>query len=487
MKKKTLVAVAAAAVGMAAVGATAQAAEPLIPSGSTGSITIHKYTQPPSYGDDSFGMELPAASVADLTPLAGATFTAQQVSGVDLATNAGWQKAQEAVDEFDPFDPVASLSSFGVLSPGKSGTTNAGGTVTLASLPVGLYLVQETGTPPVEANQSVTPAMPFLITVPLTNPTDLHEWIYDVHAYPKNVVTTVEKDVVDAPAYSLGDRIDWPITSTIPGGSVTTKYEVADTFDEKLEYISTSVTIGGQPTTDFTATQTGQTVVTSLGATARQAAFDALQSDASARVVVTHTVEVVGSGEITNDAVFTFQREGEPETDTPSNPRVTKFGGINIFKHDREGQALAGAVFEVRAAHENDFSKAAVVDVDGTTTWTTGADGKVSVDGLRYSGWADGGPVAEDSGSYNFYWLVETKAPAGFELLANPIPFTVDSQVPVAVTIDVVNTPHNAGGMLPKTGMAGSMGLMGAGVALLGGGAYVLSRAKRRASAQASE
>lgn len=473
---------------MAAPALAATGDEALIPPGSTGSLTVHKFTQPPAYGDDNYGMELPASTIENLTPLPGATFRIQQVNPVNLETNAGWQDAQKAVDAFDPFAPATSLTGAGfALANGQSEVTGPGGLAEFTNLPVGLYLVEETATPAVAANESITPAMPFLITVPLTDPADLHQWVYDVHAYPKNIVSAVEKEVVDNPAFSLGEVIDWPITSTIPGGSVTTKYEVADTLDKKLEYVSTTVAINGSAVTDFTATldSASNTVTTVLGASARQAAFDALQMNPQAKVLITHTTKVVSAGEITNDATLTFQREGEPETDTPSTEAETKFGGINILKHDREGKNLAGAVFQVRAAHENDFSKSAIISVNGVDSWTTDANGKTAVDGLRYSGWADGEAVSEDSGKYNFYWLVETKAPTGYELLANPIPFVIDSQVAQAITVDVVNTPHNAGGELPKTGAAGTVGLITAGIVLVLGGGYLAIRSTRRDGTEA--
>lgn len=486
MKSGRLAAVFAGALGLAGLLATPALAAPgdeaLIPAGTTGSLTIHKYTQPPSYGADNYGMELPASETSDLTPLPGAKFEITKVLGVNLSTNAGWQTAQRAVDAFDPFDPNASLAAagFNTVAPPKSEVTGSNGAASFTDLPVGLYLVKETATPAVAANESVTPAMPFLITVPLTDPADLHQWVYNVHAYPKNVVSSAEKTVVDNPAFSLGDVIDWPIDSTIPGGSVTTKYVVTDTLDSKLEYVSTKTYIGDTETTDFTAVLTGDTIVTTLGTTARQAAFDALQTNPDAKVRVVHTTKVISAGEITNDAKLTFQRDGEPETDVDTDEAETKFGGINISKHDRKGKALAGAVFQVRAAHKNDFSMATAIDISGVKSWTTDSNGKVAIDGLRYSGFADGEAVTEASDKYNFYWLVEVKAPIGYELLANPIPFTIDSQVAQAITVDVVNTPHNAGGTLPKTGAAGILGLITAGLVSAAAGGYLVTRTMRR-------
>lgn len=473
--------IAAALMGASGIAASATTPPPLIPDGATGSISVHKYAQPPRYNADNQGMELPSSELTDLTPLAGAKFSVAKVTGIDLATNAGWKAAQSLVDAFDPLNPDGITTSGHGLADKKEATTDAAGLAAFADLPVGLYLVQETQVPTVPSNAAVTKSMPFLISVPLTDPADRQQWVFDVHAYPKNVISSVTKTVDDGSTYALGQTVSFTIESTIPGGSVTTKYVVKDQLDPKLTYRSTTVSINGQATADFTAIHESGLVTVSLGADARKAAFDALANNPAAKVSITHEAVVTAPGEIANQAELTFQREGEPETEVPSTVIETKFGGINVLKHSREGKALGGAVFEVRVAQTNDFAKATSVAINGKTQWTTGADGKVAIDGLRYSNWANGATVAEGTPNYNYYWLVEKQAPTGYELLPEPIPFTVTAPVTSSVTIDVVNTPHNAGGELPKTGAEGSAALLAGGLALmgLGGGTLAVSRLRR--------
>lgn len=469
--------------GILVPSASASPAQPsLIPPNATGSITVHKFDQPVDYGKDNLGMELPTQETQGFTALPGATFQVSQVYDVDLTVNSGWADGQRAVDGFDPFSPSSSLQSNGFeLKNPKSLVTDALGVAAFTDLPVGLYLVEETSAPPVAANQAVTKSMPFLITVPLTDPTGLTKWVYDVHVYPKNVLSSVTKSVVDANTVAAGQTIDYFIVSDIPGGAVTTKYQVSDKLDPRLEYKSSKVLIAGQTTTDFQVSNEGGLVIVSLGSAARAQAFAALREDPKAKVTVVHTVTVMEAGEIENDATLTFQRDGEWETEVPSTVVETKFGGINVFKHDRGGKPLAGAVFEVRSSNTDDFEKSSATAVNATSTWTTDAAGKVSIDGLRYSGFADGAPVSKESGKYNFYWLVEVKAPMGHELLANPIPFTVDSPALSAQVIDVLNTPHNAGGMLPKTGGGGTgvFVLLGSILVVGGTAATLLARSRR--------
>jgi uncharacterized surface anchored protein len=49
-------------------------------------------------------------------------------------------------------------------------------------------------------------------------------------------------------------------------------------------------------------------------------------------------------------------------------------------------------------------------------------DGTLTLSGLRYSDWANGAAVAPGSADYRTYYLVETTAPAGYELLLNRSP-----------------------------------------------------------------
>ena len=484
MKSNILASRKTAALGLAAllsVGAvaTANAApQSLIPPNTTGSITVHKFEQPVAYGADNLGMELPPSATIGYDPLGGVTFQVQQVKGVDLTTNQGWQIAQEAVDSFNPFAAEASVASYG-LGKATAQVTNSSGITKFANLPVGLYLVQEIATPTVNQGEAITPAMPFLITVPLTDPTDLHKWVYDVHTYPKNVMSTIEKSVNDRDTVAVGKDLTYTINNSIPGGAVTEKYVITDKLDSKLTFRSATVKIDGVAEKDIQVTHASGTLTVTLGQSARARAFQSLSNNSDAKISVLVTARVNAAGEIDNDATLTFKRADELETKLPSVPVTTKFGGIQIQKKDREGRGLAGAVFEVWASHSNDFASAQKVSVDGVSSWTTPTSGQLTIAGLRYSAWANGVGLSQSSPAYFHYWLVEVKAPAGYELLAEPIHFAVASQAGAAAQIQVLNTPHNAGEQLPLTGGNGLVGLIGLGLVTLGGGMYGISRKHR--------
>ena len=102
-------------------------------------MTIHKYEKPATPTNlPNDGTALTAAQLQGLTPMAGVTFTVQKVNNIDLTTNAGWAAAAALT----PAQAAAQAAT-----PGSTATTDASGTASLGNLPLGLYLVTETGYP----------------------------------------------------------------------------------------------------------------------------------------------------------------------------------------------------------------------------------------------------------------------------------------------------------------------------------------------------
>ncbi|MFV8382225.1 SpaH/EbpB family LPXTG-anchored major pilin [Corynebacterium hindlerae] len=135
----------------------------------TGTLHITKLSTPTAAPTTPTGnkVELPTGAKG----IPGVSFSVQKIKNIDLKTNAGWF-ALEGTD----------IESPGELEENKATQpTNSEGVITLEGLPVGAYLVKETATP-----VGVTPAAPFIVTVPITNPTDTGAWLYDVWVYPKN-------------------------------------------------------------------------------------------------------------------------------------------------------------------------------------------------------------------------------------------------------------------------------------------------------------
>lgn len=162
----------------------------------TGSITIHKYEyngqgKPNSTGEENDVDKLPEGATA----LKGATFSIYQV--MDRAALRNYYDGTDGqtkvtVDTYlnDTMDAIKSDETYSTAV--ATATTGDNGIAEFPKLPLGLYVVVETGTP----DKVTSPVKPFLVSVPMTKASSLNEWLYDIHVYPKNGTTYGEVTIV---------------------------------------------------------------------------------------------------------------------------------------------------------------------------------------------------------------------------------------------------------------------------------------------------
>ncbi|WP_312170757.1 SpaH/EbpB family LPXTG-anchored major pilin [Microbacterium sp.] len=475
-----------AGVAALTLAAPASAATPnLVDPDAVGSLTIHKFEAPETpTGLPNDGTEQNVA----LDPLAGVGFTVYKVDTVDLTSNQGWVDASDLAD-LAP-DSVADITAAGYTASAIGGETltDANGEIALANLDLGLYFVVETS--PLAGSTGVAP---FLVTVPLTDPADDDNWLYDVHVYPKNALTEVTKTVEDSEDVKLGDEIDFTITGDIPNVAVIDGYKIVDTLDTKLDYVSAAVTlVDGTPlaATDYTVAYDAGTRAVTVEFTASGLAVLAANPAAQVQVVLTAVVNTVG--EIANTAVLYPNLSsytvlpGEPGGPTVTPEVITKWGDLTVEKTDKAGAPLTGAVFSVYPTQQDAVDGTNAITLGGATEFAVAADGTVTLSGLRYSDWADNATVAPGEEGYQTYWLAEIVAPDGYELLAAPIEFTITAATTaVGVDLEVVNVPSNAGFKLPLTGGAGTTLFLAGGVLLLAGAVLLAIRNRRKVSTEA--
>lgn len=442
----------------------AEAAPTIEATPTTGSITINK-----------------KAETAD-TPLAGATFTIYKVMSLDPGTNAGDYAGYEPAAGFESVladvepDDLGNYSATqleGLIDqlvtaaeaadPVDSQTTNDSGTATFSGLDLGYYLVIETAAP-----ETYVAGSPFLIAVPSTNnyndpegDAPGTEWVYDVVAEPKNAKISIDKELAGEEegaeqdgTITVGDFVKYQVTTTIPeypeeyfDSDVT--FTITDVMDDGLAICdggehSVVVTVGGNTVTedpDTTYTKTAS-VVTGSGADLTIAFVkDYIQDNMGEDVVVTYYAQVTEqavTGTTGNGNQVTLTYNNNPGSTTTAQPPKVNVYSFNIkvekFTTDGVQKALEGAEFELYSDEDlqHQVGKAQ----------TSSASGELSFEKL-------------DEGTY---WLVETKSPAGYTLLADPIKVGIEATTGGNFTLTVNDDPISSGGSTFTTRLEASTG-----------------------------
>lgn len=380
----------------------------------------------------------------------------------------------------------------------------------------GVYLVREL------PNNAVTaPVAPFFVSLPDWSCCDEKgDPAYTITAEPKNTLATesitIDKSVTaigkDSDSFAVGEDHTWIIQSSIPKTIATGKaYTVTDTLDARLSYqrldkvelasktnteetpLTLTENVHYTVTSGKTADGKQDTFTVSLTAAGMTKIGSEVGSNAAnyeLRIYFTaqiNTSAAMGAN-IYNQAKVEYTNSVNRSFDATSVQPEVHTGGACLLKVDADtGAALSGATFAVyRMAGADEQENADATDIiigqtshkmipvsfynsssmsgEKVTELTTDKDGKGYIYGLAYGD----------------YYLVETRAPDGYNKLAEPTMFTIDAAShKEAEAIEVENT---TGFALPETGGVGTRWFVLGGLALmLGACAVALGRKKERA------
>jgi fimbrial isopeptide formation D2 family protein/LPXTG-motif cell wall-anchored protein len=492
-----LAAAALAAVALAMLGTTvptANAADPspIIDPDAAVTLNIHKYLgQTATAGDGTVqdmtgrdwlsGVKFDVYQVAD----AGVGGTCPSTAWVDLTTNAGWDAAATlngyvppqgaVVTSFTYPDPGGHTYCLGTLT--RVTTSTSDGTATFPHTGPGLFLVyenlsastnvQKNGTGTAIDTSVLSPSAPFLVTLPMTDPVSQTSWMYDVHVYPKNQADTVTKTVtdqgtaLDPAATGASHTITYTITSSI-SDQAQDMYRITDTLDTRLTNVNVTVKID-VPAPDGPITLDEGT-----------------DYDLTGNFVISNTAYVIPN-QAWYDNHYTPEAPG-----IPSGQVQSKYGSLTITKKESGTSTLVpGAGFTLYKAGEDQVCTSADLTAGNVIfpeRFTSDPGGTLTFTGLQLSNFYDGFPAGMSP--WNRYCLVETTAPTGYNLLAEPILITIDTAGDVQA-LDVPNQKKNLGNALPLTGGQGVAVLSIGGALLVGAGlGYYLVFLRRHRNAQ---
>ena len=360
-------------------------------------------------------------------------------------------------------------------------TTDAEGKVSFENLDLGIYLVEETNAP-----DGIVTGAPFIVSIPMVNEAS-DAWNYNVVAYPKNTETKTEKTVKDADK-NIQDAYTYTINADAPTwgeGKELTAFRFEDQLDQRLDFQEVTEVKAGNTVLqagDYTVNnpaENGNKLVVKL---TEQGLAKVKSGDKMSLTFDVKRKEVGDTTELKNqaDVIFNNPNTGN-EVKNKTNEVFTYHGKLKVVKKDGKetGKVLEGAEFELyQCTSAADLGSQ--ITIDGVNKWTTGADGTFTIDGLHVTDFEDN----KEAPATKKFCLKETKAPAGYAKLEDPIEIdftreniknTTDGSDTVTLKKDIENVKQDTPN-LPMTGGMGVGILAAIGAAIVAAGAWFARR-----------
>ena len=310
----------------------------------------------------------------------------------------------------------------------------------------------------------------------------------DAEIHDKTDVPFEKKD--DKDSAEVGETVNYTIKGKVPDttGFKTYTYKITDTMSDGLTFQKdVKVSIGGTEIPAETVETWIEYTPDAESATGFKLTIPVkgYQNQVGAGILVTYSalVNEKAVAQISkNSATLTYSNNPSTGTETSTNPveETVYSSKIAIVKVEtgNENKKLEGAEFVLYKKATTDADPDAILyykkwDVTDTTkavSWVdtiekattvkTNENGEASFEGL-----ADG-----------TYYLVETKAPAGYNQLTGPVEVPVNGETQLTATATVKN---QAGTLLPSTGGMGTTIFYVLGFVLVVGAGVLLVTKKR--------
>ncbi|MEI3243046.1 MAG: SpaH/EbpB family LPXTG-anchored major pilin [Holdemanella sp.] len=473
------------------------AAQRTVTASSTASITINSAVK---------NDVLAAYKVVDLT-YDDATNTLNYVWNSDFADyfagTTSYNSTAYTVEQFDALENdsdalkalLAGLPRYlndSSVAAVQTQTVGADGKATFTGLPMGEYFIRPTSSTSV-----------YQLMLQKVEPTvvDGKYVIDDLTFNAKHKEVSVDK-AADKTSVTKGEKVTYTITVDIPtyaSQAVDKSFYVSDLLPDGLTIDTDSIKvkrngtdITGEAGTQYTLYKDANTTTEpyytfKLGVSTEQYT-DNWSANGGKQLVITYTATLNDNGTTevntkeTNTVTFDYsnypyvENSHKQKMDTVD---VTTFAiKIVKFVDGDEGTKLAGAKF--------DLYRTVYPGETGVTIPHT------SIKGIKL----EGDKVTEADGSVTFekyeanrtyydYYLVETRAPSGYNILDNAVKVNfTDTEVEATAGVYTVKVPNSSGILLPITGGTGTVIFTIIGIALMVGAVvlFVVSRKKAKES-----
>lgn len=379
------------------------------------------------------------------------------------------------------------------IAAAKTATVDEGGTATFANLAMGEYFIRPSST------TSVYQLMLQKIEPKVEEDSDgnPHYVIEDVTFTAKKKEVTITK-TADKTSVTKGEKVAYTVAVDIPtyANNTTDKsFYVSDLLPDGLSLNTTSIEVKVDGTTVDTAAYTLDTTATNAYtfklSVSTQQYTDSWTDEGGKKLVITYTATLNNDNTTevnvkeTNTATFDYsfypyvENSHKQKTDTVD---VTTFA-IKIDKYVAGSHAtkLADAKFDLyRTATDAEIAAGVTETIPHTT-----------INGIKLESdvFTNDSGVAtfekyEANGTKYDYYLVETKAPHGYNILAKAVKVNFTDDVAATDGVYTVKVPNSSGITLPITGDEGIVIFTVIGIAFMAGAVilFVLFHKKAKAN-----
>lgn len=363
---------------------------------------------------------------------------------------------------------------------------------TFNNLAAGYYLVYVTGGKEIQSS---------LVTVDATTTT------VNLKTEAPSITKTADKETAE-----IGQVVKYTVTGAIPDttGYSEYVYKIHDELTKGLDFVNDAngtALEAGATTVNVTVAfkEAGVTDASTAPTTAaitnnsKKMSLDlsawvkANQTNKGKEFTVTYYAKVNKDAEVTNNNKASLEYGNNPSdttTTTPSEAKTNTYPlDINKTKKGTD-EKLAGAKFSLYTSAEDAKNGENAIKISGSNgnyvvdpaSTTTEFESAKSIDGKNYNLQVNGLAAGD-------YWLVETKAPEGFNKLTNPIKVTITKTGDTEWTVSkddkaendkIIDVENSTGSLLPSTGGRGAIAFAVIAALLVFGVAVSFIRDKRK-------